>query len=201
MLDNQEIKQLILRTAARDEGSAEAFERLYGLAAPLLLGVAKRIVRRHELAEEVLHDSFAKIWHAAETFDPMASQPVAWMVAFTRNRAIDVQTSHNVAKVDSYHDAVDKDPEGALDQLFDWDTTESSDDSEERRRAVQWVRECLSKLAAPERQSLVLAYEHGMSHGDLAAHLQKPLGTIKTWIRRGMGNLRSCVEAFMGATR
>ena len=201
MLDNQEIKRLLIRAAARDEGSAEAFERLYKLSAPLLLGVAKRIVGRHEVAEEVLHDSFAKIWRAVENFDPLATQPVAWMVAVVRNRAIDVQASHDVARVDSYHDALDKDPEGALDQLFDWNAGEGSDDSEERRRAVQWVRECLAKLAAPERQSLVLAYEHGLSHSDLATHLQKPLGTIKTWVRRGMGNLRTCVEAFMGATR
>jgi len=204
MLDNQEIKQLLLRAAARDEGSAEAFERLYKLAAPLLLGVAKRIVRRHELAEEVLHDSFTKIWRTVESFDPLANQPVAWMVACVRNRAIDVQSSHDVSRVDSYHVALDQDPEGALDRLFEWNNSgsgsDSSDDGEDRRRATQWVRQCLAKLTAPERQSLVLAYEHGMSHGDLATHLQKPLGTIKTWIRRGMGNLRTCVEAFMGLT-
>jgi RNA polymerase sigma-70 factor (ECF subfamily) len=63
------------------------------------------------------------------------------------------------------------------------------------------VRGCLGKLKAAERQALVLAYEHGLSHGDLAAHLQKPLGTVKTWVRRGMDSLRQCVEAHMGAAR
>src|SRR4051812_46534920 len=199
MLDDNEIKRLLLRAGARDEGSAEAFERLYRLCAPLLLGVAQRVVARREVAEEVLHDALASIWKKAETFDPLANQPVAWMVAIVRNRAIDVKSSHDVSRVSSYHDTLDDDPDGALDRLFDW--TPSPDDAEDRRRAAKWLRDCLGKLQAVERQALVLAYEHGLSHGDLAAHLQKPLGTVKTWVRRGMDNLRRCVESCMGAGR
>ena len=198
MHDDQEIKRLLLLTAARDEGSADAFERLYEACAPLLLGVAQRVVGRRELAEEVLHDGFASIWRRAERFDPVSAQPLAWMVAIVRNRAIDVRASHDVSRVDSYHE-VDDDPEGTLDRLFDWSPGE--DDTEDRRRATRWLRDCLGKLKAAERQALVLAYEHGLSHGDLAAHLQKPLGTVKTWVRRGMENLRDCVEACMGAAR
>jgi len=196
MLDDHEIKRLLLRTAARDEGSAEAFERLYRLCAPLLLGVAQRVVGRREVGEEVLHDAFATIWRKAETFDPLGTQPVAWMVAIVRNRAIDVRASHDVSRVDSYHDSLDDDPDGALDRLFDWSV--SPDDAEDARRASTWLRDCLSGLQAVERQALVLAYQHGLSHGDLAAHLRKPLGTVKTWVRRGMANLRSCVETCMG---
>jgi RNA polymerase sigma-70 factor (ECF subfamily) len=199
MLDDQEVKKLLLRTAVKDEGSAEAFEKLYKLCGPLLLGVAQRVLRRRELAEEALHDGFAKIWRAAESFDPYAAQPVAWLVTIVRNRAIDIQASHDVSKVDSYHDTLDADPEGALDRLFEWGP--GSDENEDRRRAAVWVRSCLSKQQATERQSLVLAYEHGLSHGDLATHLQKPLGTVKTWVRRGMENLRQCVESLMRAAR
>ena len=198
MQDDQEIKRLPLLTAARDRGSAEAFERLYRMCAPLLLGVAQRVVGRRELAEEVLHDGFAAIWRAAERFDPLTAQPVAWMVAIVRNRAIDVRASHDVSRVDSYHAAEDE-PDGVLDRLFDWSPGE--DDAEDRRRAAHWLRGCLGKLKAAERQALVLAFDHGLSHGDLAAHLQKPLGTVKTWVRRGMDNLRQCVEAHMGAAR
>lgn len=199
MLDDNEIKRLLLRAGARDEGSAEAFERLYRLCAPLLLGVAQRVVARREIAEEVLHDAFASVWKKAESFDPLANQPVAWMVAIVRNRAIDVKSSHDVSRVGSYHDTLDDDPDGALDRLFDW--SESPEDEEDRRRAATWLRHCLAKLQAVERQALVLAYEHGLSHGDLAAHLAKPLGTVKTWVRRGMENLRNCVETCMGTRR
>jgi RNA polymerase sigma-70 factor (ECF subfamily) len=199
MLDDREVKRLLLRTAARDEGSAEAFERLYRLCAPLLLGVAQRLLGRRELAEEVVHDSFTVVWRRAEGFDALANQPVAWMTAIVRNRAIDVRSSHDVSRVDSYHDTLDDDPEGSLDRLFDW--SPAPDDAEDRRRASAWLRDCLSRLQAAERQALVLAYEHGLSHGDLAAHLEKPLGTVKTWVRRGMDNLRQCIETCMGAGR
>jgi RNA polymerase sigma-70 factor (ECF subfamily) len=199
MLDDKVIKALLLRTAARDEGSADAFERLYKACAPLLMGVAKRVVARQELAEEVLHDSFAKIWAAAETFDPLANQPVAWMVAIVRNRAIDLRSSHDVSRVQSYHDESLDDPDGTLDQLFEW--TDGADEAEDRRRAAGWLRDCLARLQAVERQTLVLAYVQGLSHGELAVHLGKPLGTVKTWIRRGMANLRQCVETCMGTAR
>ena len=118
------------------------------------------------------------------------------MVTIVRNRAIDVRSSHDVSRVDSYHDGLDEDPDGALDRLFEW--APAPDDIEDRRRAAVWLRDCLKKLQAVERQALVLAYEHGLSHGELAAHLQKPLGTVKTWVRRGMDNLRRCVETCMG---
>jgi len=199
MLDNQEIRRLLLRTAARDEGSAEAFECLYRRCAPLLLGVAQRIVQRRELAEEVLHDAFAKIWDTAETFDLLAAQPVAWMATIVRNRAIDVRSSHDVSRVDSYHAKLDDDPDGTLDRMFDW--SPGADESEDRRRAAQWLRDCLARLTAVERQVLVLAYHHGLSHSELASHLRKPLGTVKTWLRRGMANLRDCVESCMGGAR
>ena len=199
VLDKQEIRRLILRTAARDEGSAEAFARLYQRCAPLLLGVAQRIVRRRELAEEVLHDAFTKIWHGAESFDPLAAQPMAWMTAIVRNRAIDVRSSHDVSRVDSYQATLDDNGEGALDQLLDW--TPAADESEDGRRALRWLRDCLGRLAAAERQALVLAYHHGLSHSELASHLRKPLGTAKTWLRRGMASLRDCVEARMGGTQ
>jgi RNA polymerase sigma-70 factor (ECF subfamily) len=197
MLDDHAIRGLLLRAAARDEGSADAFRRLYEASAPMLLGVALRIVGRRELAEEVLHDAFTRIWRAAQGFDPLATQPVAWMAAIVRNRAIDVRASHDVARVDSYHAApIDADPDGSLERLVDWGP--GTDDIVERRRAARWLRECLGRLAAFERQALVLAYEHGLSHGELSAHLQKPLGTVKSWVRRGMANLRACVEACLG---
>ena len=193
MRPDADIKHLILATAARGEGATEAFERLYKECAPLLFGIAQRIVRRRELAEEVLHDAFTRIWHAAARFDPLAEQPVAWMAAIVRNRALDLVASHDVSRVDSYPE------EDALDRLFDW--APAAEDELDAGRAARWVRQCLQGLRAVERQALLLAYDRGMSHSDLAAHLAQPLGTVKTWVRRGLANLRSCVEECMGAVR
>jgi RNA polymerase sigma-70 factor (ECF subfamily) len=198
MIDDQEIKRLLLRVAARDDGSAAAFERIYKLVAPLLLGVASRIVARRELAEEVLHDAFVKIWNAAATFDPLANQPVAWMAAIARNRALDMVASADHARVETLSSINDEDSaDEVLDRFFDWGAAEGADDALDARRTQGFLRRCLDELAAVERQTLVLAYHHGLSHGDLAVHLAKPLGTVKTWIRRGMDNLRHCVEHCM----
>jgi RNA polymerase sigma-70 factor (ECF subfamily) len=198
MLDNSTTRQLLLTVAARQAGSAEAFERLYREYAPLLLGVARRIVRRRELAEEVLHDAFVKIWRGAESFDLLGA-PVGWMTTIVRNRALDLIESHDVARVSSYHDTLDEDPDGALDRLFDWDVP--VEEGVDKKRFARWLRACLGELDAVERQTLVLAYEHGLSHAELALHLRKPLGTVKTWIRRGMTNLRDCVESCLGGGR
>ncbi len=195
MTDDDAVRRLLLSIAVRSADSAAAFERLYRSCAPLLLGVALRIVRRREIADEVQHDTFVKIWRTAETFDPTGA-PIGWMVAIARNQALDLMAKHDVARVDSYNDGFDDDPDGALDRLFEWSSP--PDDALDRSRSLQWLRDCLGELAAVERQALVLAYANGLSHGDLAAHLRKPLGTVKTWVRRGLANLRDCVESCMG---
>jgi RNA polymerase sigma-70 factor (ECF subfamily) len=146
----------------------------------------------------VLHDAFTRVWHGASGFDPHGTA-VGWLTTIVRNRAIDLMASHDVARVDSYHDALDDNPEASLDRLFDW-SAGGEDDRLDASRTRAFVRRCLGELPPGERQSLVLAYEHGLSHGDLAAHLGKPLGTVKTWIRRGMDNLRKCVEHCIGVT-
>lgn len=191
MLNDSEVKKLLMRTAAKDQGSADALEKLYKTCAPGLLGVAQRVLGRRELAEEALHDCFTKIWHTAASFDPTGTQPVAWMATIVRNRAIDIKTSHDLSRVDFYHDALDHEPEGALNRLFDWGA--GADETEDQRRACLCMRDCLTRLHATERQSLVLAFEHGLSHRDLALHLQKPVGTVKSWVRRGMYKMRHCL--------
>ena len=179
MLDDQEVKKLLLRTAARDEGSAEAFERLYRLCAPLLLGVAQRVVGRREVAEEVLHDAFAAIWRKAESFDPLAA-------AARRVDGDDRAQPRDRRALEPRRLAGRFVPRHARRRSRTARSTGCSTGarrpttSEDRRRATAWLRDCLSRLQAVERQALVLAYQHGLSHGDLAAHLQKPLGTVKT---------------------
>ena len=166
-----------MSTAARDEGSAEAFRRLYQMSASLLLRAAQRVLGRRELAEEALHDAFARIWHSAASFDPLAARPLAWMVAIARNRALDIRASHDVSRVES--------PAGIDDMLAD----ELPDTIEMKR-----LRDCLGRLEAPQRQAISLAYDRGLSHGELAAHLGKPIGTVKAWVRRGLASLRVCLE-------
>ncbi len=201
MLDEAELKRLLLAVAVRGADGAAALERLYRRASPVLLGIALRITRRRELADEVLHDAFVRIWRSASQFDPHGTA-IGWLTTVVRNRALDLMGTHEVTRVQSYHEVaegLDDNPEATLDRLFDWAADEGEDQRADARRAREHVRRCLGELPASERQSLVLCYEHGLSHSDLAAHLQRPLGTVKTWVRRGLDNLKKCVEHCMGA--
>jgi RNA polymerase sigma-70 factor (ECF subfamily) len=195
VLDEQELKRLLLRTAVRGQESAAAFEALYRKCAPLLLGIARRIIGRRELAEEVVHDSFVRIWRSAEQFDASSGQAFAWMVAIVRNRAIDVLQSHDVARVQP----LDLDDEADAGGLFDWAL--GPEDDVDAKRTARALHRCLAELQAAERQSLVLAYAHAMSHTELASHLHKPLGTVKGLIRRGLAHLRDCLERCAEAVR
>ena len=165
-----------MRIAARDEGSAAAFRRLYELSASLLLGVALRILGRRGLAEEALHDAFTKIWHSAASFDPLAARPGAWLVAVVRNRALDLRAGHDVSRIEASEEQEDP--------------SQASADPVEIRK----LRDCLGRLEAPQRQALALAYHRGLSHSELAAHLGRPVGTVKAWVRRGLASLRGCLE-------
>lgn len=188
-LDDAEIRRLLIRTAARD---AEAFERLYRLTLPLLLGVAQRVLGRRELAQEAVHDAFVKVWHAAGSFDPLAERATAWLVAVVRHRAIDLAASAEASRVDAAGDDID----AIVDRAYAWDPR--PDDVLDSGRGRRWLRLCLDELQPGERQAIVLAYHHGLSHGELAAHLSRPLGTVKSWIRRGLESLRACVERHAG---
>jgi RNA polymerase sigma-70 factor, ECF subfamily len=196
MLNDGEIKQLILHTATRD---AKAFASLYEQTAPLLLGIALRITRRRETAEEVLHDAFVKIWNQAKSFDPLALQPIAWMGAIVRNRALDLVTSAEATRVESF----DQDDEegGALERLIDWSDQSDSGDALDSQRTNAFLKDCLQELKPGERQAIALAYHHGMSHSELAEHMQKPIGTVKSWVRRGLDALRTCMETCAGLAR
>ncbi len=184
-LDDLEVRRLLIRTAG---GDAAAFERLYRLSMPLLLAVAARIVGRREVAQEVVHDAFVRVWRSASSFDPLAPHAVAWLVAIARNRAIDVAGSADGARVDPAGDAID----AIVDDAYDW--SHEPGDALDRARGTHGLRVCLGELRPAERQAIVLAYHHGLSHVDLAEHLQRPLGTVKAWIRRGLETLRRCLE-------
>ncbi|MBF7996190.1 sigma-70 family RNA polymerase sigma factor [Rahnella laticis] len=164
-------------------GDRQAFEQLYRLTSPRLFAVALRMLRRHAWAEEVLHDSYITAWNRAGSYNPALSSPMTWLTHIVRNRAIDwMRGSDN-----------------QLDELDD-DVMNSnaSDDDEPLQRLQQdsdakILAACLAHLPAEQRQSLILAYYQGLSHGEVSSHLQQPLGTIKSWIRRALDHLKSCV--------
>lgn len=176
----QKLGLLLAGAASGDEAS---FAELYQSTSAKLYAVALRILRNRELAEEVVQESYFRIWERARDFNPEIASPITWMAAIVRNRALDEvrrRTARPVAD-DAELDEIESDDELPLATL-------------ERREDVERLMRCLEGLE-PERKRMVqLAYLQGMSREALAMKFEKPEGTIKTWLRRSLIQLRGCLE-------
>lgn len=181
LADADHLQQLLAQCSL---GNRRAFESLYRTVAPRLQAVALRCMSgRHDLAEDVLQESFVRIWHNASRYEAHLSAPLTWMTHITRNLAIDQLRKHRELPLsDLQQDAVADDTPGADEQL----------DSARSSRALN---HCLEQLDGMQRQTITIAYFHGFSASELATQLAAPLGTVKSSIRRGMERLRRCLES------
>ena len=170
---------LLARTALGDRA---AFSDLYRATSAKLFGVSLRIVRERPLAEEAVQDSFVKIWNHAADYARAKSAPLTWMTAIVRNRSLDiVRRSREEPDIDEQLTAALADESAA-----------PAREAEANAQAHS-IRDCLRGLDADERQTIALAFYHGLTHSELAAHLRRPMGTVKTHIRRGLMRLRECL--------
>ncbi len=184
-----ELMALLDRVGQRDE---TALRLLYDRTAPRLLGLAMRILRQREWAEDALQESFLTIWRLAGDYRASLSPPLAWMGLIVRSRSLDVlrrQSGERALLVPSTGDN-----ESML-EAFASDAADPLDaaDASEQARALQ---RCLGELEGRQREVLSLAYLRDLSHGELAQQLALPLGTVKTWIRRALEKLRNCMKQF-----
>lgn len=177
----EQLSALLAACARRDR---DAFARLYRASSAKLFGVALRILRRDDWAEEVLQESYVNIWNHAQDYRAGLSAPMTWMTSIVRNRCLDWlrRPSKEVSDPDGVLvENTEADGPGPLDLL-----SRSSD--------ARALAECLGRLEDRQRQAIMLAFFDGLSHSELAAHLRQPLGTVKTWVRRGLARLKVCLE-------
>ena len=177
--DAARLQGLLARTAL---GDRNAFAELYRATSSKLFAVSLRIVRERPLAEEVLQDSFVNIWRRSSDYAAAKSAPLTWMTAIVRNRSLDV-----VRRTREEHDVDDILSSNLADE------SASPPREAEDRAEAHTIRDCLAELDAEQRQSIALAFFHGLSHSELAQHLRRPLGTVKTHIRRGLLKLKDCL--------
>lgn len=174
-----QLAALISRAALGDRA---AFAALYAATSAKLFAVSLRIVRERPLAEEALQDSFVNIWNHASDYAQAKSAPLTWMTAIVRNRSLDiVRRTREEPDVDEELTARLADP-GA-----------SPAAEAEGRADARRIERCLAELEASERQTIALAFYHGLTHSELAQHLRRPLGTVKTHVRRGLAKLKDCL--------
>ncbi|MES2414020.1 MAG: sigma-70 family RNA polymerase sigma factor [Pseudomonadota bacterium] len=168
-------------------GDRAAFQSLYLQEARHLLGVAMRIVRERQQAEDVLHDAFVNIWSKASSFDAALGSGRGWIYSVTRNLAF------NAVRDGAREVSVDEETAEALDVQNSVDAHASMSDAFELRANLGKLGDCLSRLEPARRNCILYAYVDGCSHGEIAERTKTPLGTVKAWIKRGMGSLRECM--------
>jgi RNA polymerase sigma-70 factor (ECF subfamily) len=164
------------------DGDRAAFSRLYDQAAPQLFAVALRLTRQRSLAADAVHDAFLQVWQRAGRFDPARGSAETWLVSLVRYRALDlIRRRGRELTGTELPDRPDEGPD-ALAQLAG-------------HREGAALRRCLDGLEFDKRQLVVWAFLDGLTHAELAERLKTPLGTVKSWIRRGLQDLRRCLEA------
>jgi len=181
-LDGNELDELLERCARRD---AEALRALYARTAPQLLAILVRMLGTRTAAEDALQDVFIRIWQQAGQFARVKGRAMAWMVAIARNRAIDLQRAGRPSVL------LEAAQLAGAEQM----RVEGPAEHAEFGAAHEALRRCLEILGTAQRQCLLLAYQRGLTHERIALSIGQPLGTVKSWVRRGLQSLRACMES------
>jgi len=180
-----EVASLLARTALADQA---AFAELYRRTSPHLYAIAIRILREPAAAEEVLQEAYVSVWHHAGDYAAEKSQPQTWLASIVRNRCLDRLRRR---ELDTMSLTRDDDDETEMDVPAD---TASPVDLLIAGAEAASVRDCVQSLEGGQKQAIALAFFQGLSHAELAQALREPLGTVKSWVRRGLARLKQCLE-------
>lgn len=171
--------------AATARGDRQAFAELYRITSGRLYAIALALLRQQDAAEDVLQETYLAIWRTAGQFQPERAPALSWLMGIARHRAIEALRQRRRRAAEVWAEPM---TEEAL-QIPDPQAALAVD---HRSHALQ---ECLRRLSADQFRSIALAFFHGLSHEELAARLQTPLGTVKSWVRRGLLQLKGCLES------
>jgi len=176
---------LLARVAMGDQA---AFGEFYEITSSHLYGVAVRILKDASAAEEILQEAYVNVWHHAGSYEVAKSQPMTWLTSIVRNRCLDQLRRR---EVDTVTLTPDDDDAPEFDLLSDAMTPAEMLIAGAEARSV---RACVETLEAGPKQAIALAFYQGLSHSELAAHLHEPLGTVKSWVRRGLERIKNCLD-------
>lgn len=184
MLDDQDLERLLAETG---RGSERAFRELYEAAAPQLLAIARRLLRDHHRAEDAVQQAMVSAWRSASSFDPARARASTWLISIVRHRAIDMlrqQRRQQAALSDERHDILaalgQDEPPAAREPLS--------------ATVARKLGRCFREIGRDQAGCIQLAYLNGLTFREIADHLERSIGTVKSWVRRGLKQLRECVE-------
>ena len=177
-------KQLSAALYRVARGDRPALRLVYDMTSAKLFGICLRILNDRSEAEDVLQDVYLTVWRKAASFDEARASPITWLVAIARNRAIDRLRSGGVLRL--------SEPIEAADAVTDPAPTaaETLEVAQEHKR----LKSCLDELEGRTSASIKAAFMDGLTYEELAERSGVPLGTMKSWIRRGLAKLRACLE-------
>lgn len=184
MADREQLTAWLAATASGDE---RAFRQLYASTSSQLYAVLLRILRSPDRAQDALQDAYIRIWQKADTYSPERGAPLTWLMSIARYRALDLlrRKRHEVA--------MPEEPDMMANLLEDNQGLSPLEENE-NQQSLDAIRECLSTLAPQQRDGVLLAYYEGLTHQELVSRMDAPLGTVKSWIRRGLLRLRECLS-------
>ena len=174
------LSEALIRAGTEDRA---AFQEVYSLTSSKLFGICLRICGERAGAEDVLHEVYITIWKRAGAFEPGRASPISWLATIARNKAIDwvrARGSRPVRPIEEAAFVADDSP----DQLT----------LLQRDEASQRLHDCLSALDEKSSDAIRTAFFDGATYAELAERKGVPLGTMKSWIRRGLLQLKSCVD-------
>ena len=180
-LARERLRAAMVRLA---EGDRAALEEIYEATRVKLFGICLRILGDRKEAEDALQDVYINLWQKADRYDPERASPISWLATFARNRAVD---RLRTGKVRSGAVPVEE-------ALPLPDTAPLADEMMVDAERAARLHSCLEKLENPTRNAIRSAFFEGNTYADLAKDADVPLGTMKSWIRRGMQRLKACLE-------
>lgn len=178
--DHEELMKLLVAIAKSDR---QAFQRLYKKISARMFGLCLKLAGQQDLAEEALQDAFVQIWHHAGEYHSDRGTPLSWMLTIARYRTLDLMRSRAVRRTsgDEHLEHLEDQRSGPLDESL-------------RSAGARQLTGCLDELSDVQRDSILLSYYRGLTHDELAMALSSPIGTVKSWIRRGLMALKRCLE-------
>jgi len=178
--ERDELNRLLQQAARNDQ---KAFAELYKRTSAKLFGVCLRMLHDRGEAEEVLQETYTTVWRRAASFDSAKASAITWLVTLSRNKAIDRLRQHREETLD--------DP-SKLNETADEQPTPAA--GAETSQEYQRLQQCLEELEPQQQNSVREAFFTGATYNELAARCRVPLGTMKSWIRRSLMQLRTCLE-------
>ncbi len=179
-----QLEQLLARIALKDQA---ALKQLYDKVGARLNGVAMKILRDEDLSNDVLQETFLQIWHNAGDYRRGESEPMTWMTSLIRYRTLDKLKAET-------REQKRRDQFEEVQELFGEVHARSPIAGLLKREIDSQLGHCLGTLDVLNKNAILMAYYYGYSREDIAIHVEQPLNTVKSWLKRGLARLAQCLD-------